>query len=159
MASAGVSVSARRGEAIAAVALVLLSAGLLVMALKMPFGTLASPGPGMFPLGLAALLGLVSIGLLLRALRLAGAPAAERIVFGHKQIWITLLALTGMGLLFEPLGYLLSTGLFMLVLLRSYSTLRWLPACATAAAVAAVSWAFFAKLLGVNLPLGLLNFN
>lgn len=159
MASAAVAISGRRGEAIAAVALVLLSAGLLYMVLKMPFGTLASPGPGMFPFGLTVLLGLVGIGLLLRAVRLPSAPAAERIVIGHQQIWITLLALTGMGLVFEPLGYLLSTGLFMLVLLRSYSTLRWPAIGATAIAVAVISWFFFARLLGVNLPLGLLNVN
>jgi len=73
-------------------------------------------------------------------------------------VWIALIALTVLALVFEPLGYPLAITLFMLALLRAYAALGWVRACMWAVAAAALSWFFFVRLLGVNLPLGLLAF-
>ena len=47
----------------------------------------------------------------------------------------------------------------MATLLRSFSTLGWLRSLLGAIAAAAISWFFFVQLLGVNLPLGILQMN
>jgi len=141
-----------------AVGLVLLalSAAVLVLAGKMPIGTLASPGPAVFPLGLGGTLFLVSIGLLIRALRLRGEEADQRISIGHKDVWIALIALVVLALVFELVGYLISAFLFMAVLLRSFSPLNWWRIGIGALLASSISWFLFVKLLGVNLPAGLL---
>ena len=47
----------------------------------------------------------------------------------------------------------------MATLLRSFSTLGSLRSLLGAIAAAAISWFFFVQLLGVNLPLGILQMN
>lgn len=153
-----VQVRARRGELAAAIVLVVFSCWMLWSALQMPLGTGASPGPGTVPAALGALLLATSLGLVIRAVRLAGAPADTRIAIGHSHIWLVLGALILVGFLFEPLGYILTMGLFLTTLLRRFSGRGWLRAAATAIVITLVSYFFFHRLLGVNLPLGLLRF-
>ena len=149
----------QRGELGAAVALAALGGVVLAMASRMPDGSMGAPGPGMFPLGLGGGLVLVGIGLVVRALRLGGADADLVIEVGHRHVWISLAALVVLGLVFEPLGYPISIFLFMLTLLGAFAKLGRLRTVAAALVAAGVSWWFFVKLLGVNLPLGLLQMN
>ena len=166
-------VSMRRGELGVALALLAVSVGALAIATGMPAGTLAEPGPGVFPVGISACLLAVSLGLIVRALlpqrpaeiSPASSPSAESadpepgIQVGHGLIWISLAALALFGLLIEPLGFPACATLFMAALLRCFSTLGWLRSILGAIAAAAISWFFFVQLLGVNLPLGILQLN
>jgi putative tricarboxylic transport membrane protein len=147
--------SLRRGEAVAALVLLLLACGVVWQAARMPPGTLGAPGPGAFPGALGVLLAAICIGLLVRAWRMSAAED-ESIVLGHRDIALTLAALVVLGLLFEWLGFVLSAGLFMLVLFRAFAPLRWIGAIVAAAATAAVSYIVFVRLLGVSLPAGVL---
>jgi len=149
--------SLRRGEALAALVLLLLACGVVWQAVQMPPGTLGAPGPGAFPGALGVLLAAICIGLLVRAWRMTGAED-EAIVLGHRDIALTLVALVVLGVVFEWLGFVLSAGLFMLVLFRAFSPLRWFGAIVAAAATAGVSYLVFVRLLGVSLPPGLLPF-
>src|SRR5439155_20245553 len=119
------TVSMHRGEMAAGAALLLFACAILWGSFQMPAGTSGAPGPGFFPRALGSLLVVVSVGLLIRALRLE--PAADvTVALGHRDIALTVLALAGLGLVLEPAGYVLSATLFMLVLLRSFSTLGWM---------------------------------
>lgn len=169
----GFVVSMRRGELAVALVLLAISAGALALATGMPTGTVAEPGPGVFPLGISACLLALSLALVLRALLLppaAKTPPADsfnpesgddesEVQVGHRLIWISLASLTLFGLLLEPLGFPVSAALFMTTLLRSFSKLGWLKSILGAIAAAAISWFFFVTLLGVNLPLGVLQLN
>ena len=155
--SVRLAASLRRGEAVAALVMLLLACGVVWQAVQMPPGTLGAPGPGAFPGALGVLLAVICIGLLVRAWRMT-ATQDESIVLGHRDIVLTLVALVVLGLLFEWLGFVLSAGLFMLVLFRAFSPLRWIGALVAAAATAAVSYFVFVRLLGVALPPGLLPF-
>ena len=166
-------VSMRQGELGVALVLLAISAGALAVATGMPAGTIAEPGPGVFPLGISACLLAVSLGLVVRALLLpvatkmpsADSPVSEsgddesEVQAGHRLIWISLASLALFGLLIDPLGFPVCAALFMATLLRSFSTLGWLRSILGAIAAAAISWFFFVQLLGVNLPLGILQLN
>jgi putative tricarboxylic transport membrane protein len=147
----------RRGETVAAAALLVFAVAIVWGAVLMPPGTVGAPGPGFFPRALGALLALVSVGLLVRAYRLD--PIGDEVVaLGHRHITLTFAALVGLGLLFEYAGYVLSATLFMLVLLRAFSTLGWIRSALAAAATAVVTYYLFVNVLGVMLPVGLLPF-
>ena len=166
-------VSMRRGELGVALVVLAVSAGALSVAAGMPTGTVAEPGPGVFPLGISACLLAVSLGLVVRALLLPAAtppPSADQsapdsgadeseVQVGHRLIWISLASLALFGLLIEPLGFPICAALFMATLLHSFSALGWLRSVLGAVVAAAISWFFFVQLLGVNLPLGILQLN
>lgn len=151
------TVSMNRGEMAAAVLMLAFAIAILWGALLMPPGTPGSPGPGFFPRGLGALLTAVSVGLIVRALRLKPADDA-RVPLGHRDIVLTVVALAIYGLIFEPAGFVLSSTLFMWALLRAFSTLGWVRSLVVGAAIALAGYFFFVKLLGVTLPRGVLPF-
>ncbi|MEP6657126.1 MAG: tripartite tricarboxylate transporter TctB family protein [Betaproteobacteria bacterium] len=151
------AVSMRRGETATAAVLLLFACAILWGAALMPSGTVGAPGPGFFPRALGALLALVSVALLVRAHRLDGA-ADEVVALGHPHIALTLVTLVGLALVFEYAGYVPSATLFMLVLLRAFSTLGWTRSMLAAMATAFVSYYLFVHLLSVMLPAGLLQF-
>ena len=151
------TVSMHRGEIAAGAVLLLFACAILWGSFQMPAGTSGAPGPGFFPRALGSLLAVVGVGLLIRAMRLE--PAADvKVALGHRDIALTVLALAGLGLIFEPAGYVLSATLFMLVLLRAFSALGWMRSLAAAVATALASYYFFVKLLGVTQPAGPLHF-
>jgi putative tricarboxylic transport membrane protein len=144
-------VSMRRGEA--AVALVLLAVALYIVwtARTMPAGTVALPGPGFFPIAVATLLALVSIGILVR---LARQQDGARVAFGHRDVAIALGALVGVVMLFEPLGAIVTLGLLLFVLVAAFARIALWRAALGAIGGAAVAWVVFVYLLGVQLPRG-----
>jgi putative tricarboxylic transport membrane protein len=144
-----------------AVAVVLLAlAGYIFLAAgTLPFGTMRVPQTGFFPKTLAVLLGIFSLILLARAL--AGREAlsgAERIeTQGWIRIAVTLMTLAGFALALERLGFLLTTFLLMISLLRAIEAQKWRKVVVVALATALISYAIFSLLLGVPLPAGLLG--
>ena len=95
--------------------------GTCVMAYRYKLGTIREPGAGLIPFGVAALLGLMSIGLCLRSLlpiikaREEGERVPKGIAWG--RMGLVLCALLGYGLAFDVLGFHLCTFLLMIVLL------------------------------------------
>ena len=143
-------VRARRGETAVAAALLALAVYVLVVALRMPRGTLALPGPGFFPAGLAVLLGLAALGLLARVG--LGPASDEPVALGRGHVLTTLGSLAGVALLLERLGFLVTLGLFLLVLFRVLSPLGWLRSAVAAVAATVAAYLFFHTVLGVSLP-------
>ncbi|HET7096743.1 MAG TPA: tripartite tricarboxylate transporter TctB family protein [Casimicrobiaceae bacterium] len=144
------NVSIRRLEIAVAAALFLLGAFAVWQAALMPFGTVALPGPGMLPMALGVLLMLSSAGLVVAELR---APARIEIVtLGNRHIVLAFVAVVVAGLLFETAGFLVTSTLFMFVLLTALSTLGWWRSLLAAVATSVAAGLFFDKLLGVVLP-------
>ena len=130
----------------------------LIFSTELPFGSWALPGPRVFPLGLSIIL-VISGGLWF-----IHGKAKE----GASDVWINwselvqkeTTALKIMGttaafiLIFEHLGYLLTSALYLFVLFFWVS--RYTPWVAMGLAIGAGlgSWYFFEKILSVQFPRG-----
>lgn len=142
----------RAGGADRAGALVLAALGALALAeaLRIPDAWL---GARLLPAVVGtALLFLAAAHLALPAVEAAWPdPAGGRraaLVFGLLALYVALLA---------PLGFLASTGLFVLVLLRVLGRFSWATVIGLAVAVALVSQVVFRRWLGMPLPPGILG--
>lgn len=142
-------------------AAVLLAFGLfaLTQARGLRFGSVVAPGPGFFPLCLAAALCLTSIALLIHALRAppAGAPPTPG---GVRRFAVagTLAALLVYALVLERLGFLLATLGLLLFFFKALQRQSWPVAVGGSLATSLLTYLVFRIWLGVNLPGGLLRF-
>ena len=126
---------------------------------KLPFGTFRSPQTAFFPRILSLLLLICCLILLAQAVRgkESRQPPSEVAIEGWKRIGATLLTMVGFALLLETLGFLLSTFLLMVLLLRAIEALRWHVVIGIALSTAIFCYLLFAKLLNVPLPAGILG--
>jgi len=115
-------------------------------------GHIGLPGPGFFPLVLAALLVFFSTLIALES-RLASFKD-EPLEFGHPQVLITFAALLAVPLLFELVGAYITLGLLSAVLLVLIARVSVLLAIVCSAVGMAACWYLFGELLGVRLPIG-----
>lgn len=110
-------------------------------------------GPAFFP-RLLTVLGIL-LGILLFV---QGAPAAKKDKAGDESSDITALVPAAMllayGLVFEPLGFLLATPLFLVITFRYLGHPSWAGIFGYSAAVTAVVFGLFQYLLDIRLPLG-----
>ena len=148
----------KRADVTVALILTGLAAFVLLEAGRLSFGSMRVPRTAFFPVILATLLLILSLILLGRALR--GAPTGrgpERIeAEGWYRIGATLATLVGFALALERLGFLLSTLLLMVLLLRAIESLSWPRVLAVALVTSLVAYALFGWLLGIPLPAGIL---
>ena len=139
----------------AAAVLLLFGLGGTVEAYRLTIGAPGRPGPGFFPFWLALALSLVALALLVRR-----APAAARPVvvtagrLRHGKVVLALLAAAAYAGALEPLGFLLTTFLFLLFMLRAIEPRRWISSIAISAATAVAGHLVFKVWLAVQLPAG-----
>jgi putative tricarboxylic transport membrane protein len=125
-------------------------------AAKLPFGKTNAPGAGFFPTVLAALLALVSVIGLVAALRDGHEKSHEaRLVL--KKILLTVAALLAFAFMFEHVGYLVTTFLFVAFVLRAVEGKSWVQAGVVGLSASLVSYVIFGLLLGAPLPAGFLR--
>ncbi len=143
------------------------AAGLIYeyMALKMPRGSLAQPGPGFYPMAVGVFLTITALGCLLQELRNPdtprhaasspdeAAPGERR--FG-KTVQLTALMI-GYILVLKPLGYPVAIALFLLAAIRIFGSRNWISAGIIAGIITAISYFVFILWLKVPLPLGILD--
>lgn len=146
------TISARRGELLAAAAL--LAAGIFFawQSSSMSFGDFGVPGPAFFPFALG--IGLSLAALVIGAEILLAARTDERIELGHRNVVVVFLALIGVCLGFERLGAYLTLGALMVVLLVVLARVSIVVATLSAGATVVAVWALFKVALGVQLPPG-----
>ena len=111
-----VDVTPSRLEIAVAVSLLLLGAFAAWEAARMPFGTRRLPGPGMMPMALGVLLMLSLAGLVVLELK-APADGGRRDPLGHRHVALDGGARSWRGLLFERAGFLITSTLFLFVML------------------------------------------
>jgi len=137
-------------------AAVLVVFGLLALeeARKLRFGTIARPGPGFFPVVLAAAFSLVCIALLVSAMRardVEGTPGAR---LGWRKIVAAMAALFVYALALEPAGFVIATFALLLFFFKVIERQRWLGAIAGSLVTACVTYLVFKVWLHVQLPAG-----
>lgn len=116
----------------------------------MPKGEFSVPGPGFFPTLLGILLCLTSLALAVQ--RYLNKGSTQRVKIGHPYIWSTLLVIAVLSAFYEGLGFVITIGLFVGVLLKILSHLNWKHCLFWAIAAAVASYLFFSFLLGIQLP-------
>ncbi|PSL36220.1 putative tricarboxylic transport membrane protein [Planomicrobium soli] len=108
-------------------------------------------GPNIFPIGLGAILILLSLRLLHETFRYrTGAGNGEAVQY-KKFIIILVSALLYVALL-EPLGYVITTFVFLLVAFQTMERGKWLKSFLIAGAFSFGVYYFFAEFLGGSLP-------
>lgn len=139
----------------------------LVMTMRLPHLQVGdSLGPKVFPLMVGGLLTLLGAVLLFKEMLL---PKEQRKTISLQmpadvRVVVVRMALTSFfgiayGFLLDPLGYLLSTTIFMLALMFMVNKLsRWLENIAVSVGFSVVTYAGFATLLHLSLPRGIVYF-
>lgn len=138
--------------------LCLIVIGLLTawQAQKLSVGDYHAPGPGFFPFYLSLLLIITGIAIFIQGLR--EKPAEEEAAPRKMRVAITLAAIFIYPFLLEPLGYLLTTFLLMLLCIRMMLKKVWWFAPAVSVVIALFSYIIFKVWLQVLLPAGLMGF-
>jgi len=149
----------RRTNVISAVTLLALALAALLEASKLTFGTLSSPQAGFFPLVLAIFLAIFSLVLIAQAI--SGPKEASDASGGGSAIWkkivLAVAALVVFGVLFESLGYIISTFLFIAFLLRAVEQQKWSLVVVVAFLTSLTTYLVFGLLLNTPLPRGILG--
>ena len=134
---------------------------------KLPSLEIGDPlGPKAFPRLLGVGLIVAAIMLLFEMLRARkaapAAPAAAPADPKDRKAFLVVAAVAGWTLLyflmFEPLGYVIATTIYLLVLMCYFNKGKWTANVLTAVLFCTVSYVMFTKLLGVNLARGFLPF-
>jgi putative tricarboxylic transport membrane protein len=145
----------RRRDVTASLAFLALGIGACIGASRLGFGSIHAPEPGFFPwLAGLALVGL-STALLGRSVRQAGAATASTGDRGKPALLLGALALYVVVL--EWLGYPLATAGLCAVALHILGV-RWPLALTVSLGLAVVTFILFRRVLGVELPPGVLAF-
>ena len=149
-----------RGKTVAsvvAVVFLLASGWICYEALLVPFGSFRMPGAGFFPLLLGLSLALLSLGFLGTSLLSPGAGATA--IWPERVEVLYLLASTVIAVaIFEPVGFLLTMGLFLLVSAKMLGQMRWMTSVVLAVIGSVTAHWVFGRLLQISLPTGLLPF-
>jgi putative tricarboxylic transport membrane protein len=154
------ALSQRQLNAGIGVAVILAGVGFAVLSWRLPAGPDPSaPGPGAAPGILGVLLALCGLWVMATALMssrqtAASASAGASDDGSARKVQAAIVLLFAGALLLEPLGFMLSTFLFLVFGFRILGGATWQASIPTAAAVSGGFWLFFTKLLGVGLPFG-----
>lgn len=123
------------------------------LALKLPVGKFTQPGPGVFPLVLSLLLAVIGGFIFFSGKGKERSGGAGGLGNAAKPLAIILLTL-GFIVFLGPLGYLLGSFLYLFGLFYFVSRIKWFVSAGISGILAAGTWYFFGKILGIFLPLG-----
>jgi putative tricarboxylic transport membrane protein len=145
------------GERVMGVVAVLVGLVAVAESLRLTEDTLTGGlGTRFLPLSLGLIIAVLGGAITLRPARdrAAEAPAGAG---GRLRIGATLVGLVLYALAFERLGFLVSSAIFVALLLVFYGERRWPVVLAVAVGAAGATYAVFARWLGVPLPPGILG--
>ncbi len=147
-----------REEVIGGTLIFLFGAVTAYFSLRMPLGTFRAAGSGLFPLGLAILLMVLSIVLLIKAY-VRGKPIGEKKPNSEaprstKQVVLFMGAIALATLLFKPLGYPLMWFLLLFALLRILGVRSWAYNLSLSLLTATGAYFLFVLWLQIPLPKG-----
>jgi putative tricarboxylic transport membrane protein len=140
-----------------------LSSAAFIGSLRMGIGTAESPGMGFMPAAASALLGILSLVILTKAIMRklqSVTEGATSAIFG-KNALIVLISIVIYSVVMPKLGYLISTFLLMMFLywFQEQNGIKGLLRGALLSLVTtAASYYLFAVLLHCNFPAGILSF-
>lgn len=145
------------GERVMGVAAALLGLGAVAGGLRLAEDTLTGgPGPRFLPVSLGVIVAVLGGAIAVRPSRRPSAETPAGLE-GRLRIAATLAGLLLYAVVFERLGFLVSTAAFVALLLVLYGERRWPVVLAVAVGAAGATYAVFARWLGVPLPPGILG--
>jgi hypothetical protein len=151
----------RRYDLISSLGFMLLAAYVVWSGFRLGFGEWREPGPGFIAVLVGVLLGGLSGICLAVSRRGAAAADAARRFFPEtgsgRRVGLIVAALAAFALLLDRLGFLISTVLFLLFLLRTIQPQRWRTTLVMSVATAIVCVVVFQLWLQVQLPEGPIN--
>jgi putative tricarboxylic transport membrane protein len=129
-------------------------------ALRYKLMHLGAYGPGFYPFIMGCVLVALSAGLVILSYKTrnedgAQAGSAPR---GIRKIILVLIAVFGYGAALPFAGFLLTTFLLLVILLRYIEPVRWTVVIGMALVTTLASYALFVRWLGVQMPRGILYF-
>lgn len=127
---------------------------IFVQSVQLSLGTLADPGPGLFPAFLGLCLIALAALLVLRRNRAPSVAADGRTPGSSGRIVALAVGLVAYPALLEQAGFLLTTWGTMVFFFRISGLRGWLKSGVYAAVVSAASYGVFEVLLGLRLPFG-----
>ena len=140
--------------------LMLLSIGTCILAYQLGLGRIGHPGTGLIPFGTAALLCLMSVGLVLKSLIKKEKGDQKSGNFRGIQ-WRTLImvvcALIGYGMFFGSLGFSVTTFFLVFLLLWRIGRQRWWMTLAISILIVIGVNLIFVVWLGCQFPKGFLG--
>ncbi len=123
------------------------------LSIKLPIGKFTQPGPAIFPLVLSLLLSI--IGLLIFSSRKDNPKIDWAKDFENLAKPLAIILLTFAFVIFMgPLGYLVTSFLYLFSLFLLVSRFKLFFSASLSGILAAGSWYFFGKILGIFLPMG-----
>jgi hypothetical protein len=148
----------RRRDLLSAGGLAVLAVAYLVASRAYPLDSLATPGPGVFPLAAGLLLLGLATGQAAVAAR-ARAEAATPPADGSTafRAWALMALLVGYAAAAGTVGFLAASFALVLVASRLLGATGWLRPAALALGVTIAAYVLFVAWLGVPLPAGLLR--
>ena len=133
--------------------LILVGGYALIHAARLPLGSWNQPGPGVFPLILALLL--LAIGVALLVSSREGKRIDWKDSFSRqKNIWAIIGLTAAFILVFGRLGFVLTSGLYLLLLFLWVCRFRLKIAVGLAAGITAAGWYLFVRILNLQFPPG-----
>lgn len=140
----------------AGILLMMIGIGVIIWSIRLQVGTLLKPLPGFFPLVVAC--GLVVLSLILVVKGYLGRGDAPQTEIKWKWQSIMAAGLVMYIMIMVPLGYIPSTILITAVTLRMHGVTSWKVISLTSLILPVMVYVLFTKLLGVDLPAGILSF-
>jgi putative tricarboxylic transport membrane protein len=127
----------------------------------MGLGPINSPGAGFYPTVIGGIFSILSAVLLITTILEKNRREEKPCFWKEKTSWVkvslVLLSLTFYMSFLEFLGYIVTTVLFILFLLKVVGKKSWVISTLMAVLVSLASYALFKMALGVALPKGLLQ--
>jgi putative tricarboxylic transport membrane protein len=148
----------RREEASSLVWLVLAFI-ICIGSLRLSLGSFRNPGPGFMPFITGSILGILAVVVHLQARRAARSVKKTESLWtnpgGVKKIVLTTIALLVYAIGMDYLGFLISTFIFFVFLLRAIEPQRWTLVILESALASGVSYLIFEVWLQAQLPRGI----
>jgi putative tricarboxylic transport membrane protein len=144
--------------------LMIFSGMVAIGAYNFGLGNFHSPGPGFMFFGTSSLLGLMSLRLFLKSLLASGRIEGEYTweVKNRGRVVSFLVVLVIYIFLLNPVGYLLATFFFLILLFRLLSEgeekKKWISIVGGAAFISFVSYLVFSRWFMLQFPKGLIRF-
>lgn len=145
-----------RRDHVAAAALIILGVVVLVLGHELPFGTPASPGPGMLPTLVTGVMMALALVLLVQA---GSSPPLTTIAWddiGHGAIVLT--TAIAAAALYTTLGFLTTIGLMLFMLMVVVERMRLLTSVVITVLVTGGTYGLLSTLLKSPMPTGIFGF-
>jgi putative tricarboxylic transport membrane protein len=147
----------RKARLIVGIIALVLSCGYLAQAIAMPQGTITSPGPGMFPVGVGVIAVATSLIVMGESLFTGHNAGAVDLPSGHqrRQAITFMITLVVFILILPVVGQYIAASVYVVASLRFMGGLSWLRSAVYGVAIGAGVSLLFIEFLSIRMPSGM----